>query len=277
MFNLYIIFISILLSSSSAYAWNAVGHRVIAEIAYEQLTPQVKTKVDALTAVMFHSPYPQARFMRAAIWPDKYRFKNKSTFFWHFIDMPIIRDGVSAKQPNPENVTWSIPQAEKMLKNNNAIDYERAKNLSFLIHFFGDIHQPLHCAELFSRLFLNGDEGGNLYRIQSPVGDNLHQFWDRGAGLFLSDPGKYQFHHQQIQQIAQNWTRQYPRTFFASQLKEKSPTQWAQDSYRIAQFAYTTPMDAVPSDAYVQQSQTLVRERVVLAGDRLADALNRTL
>lgn len=277
MLNPYIVFISILLLSSNVYAWNAVGHRVIAEIAYEQLTPKVKTKVDALTAVMFHSPYPDARFMRAAIWPDKHRFKNKSVFYWHFIDMPIIRDGVSAKQPKPENVTWSIPQAERMLQNNSAIDYERAKNLSFLIHFFGDIHQPLHCAELFSHTFVNGDEGGNLYRIQSPVGDNLHQFWDRGAGLFLSSPGNYQFHYQQIQQIAQNWMRQYPRQFFAAQLKEESSMQWAQDSHRMAQLAYTTPMDAAPSNAYVQQSQTVVRERVVLAGDRLADVLNRIL
>jgi hypothetical protein len=272
-----IFLLSSLLLSTHVFAWNAVGHRMVAQIAYDQLTPAVKVKVDALTAVMFHSPYPEARFMRAAVWPDKYRYKDKSTFYWHFIDLPIMRDGVTAKPVHAENVVWSILQAEKKLENSSAVNDERAKNLSFLIHFIGDSHQPLHCAELYSRVFPSGDRGGNLYRIQSPIADNLHQFWDRGAGLFYSDAVKYRFHYQQIEKMAHDWMQQYPRSFFVNSLKEQAPAQWVQDNHRIAEFVYSTPMNAAPSQAYVQQSQTIVRQQVVLAGDRLADALNNVL
>lgn len=267
-----------LLFSTPLFAWNAVGHRIVAQIAYDQLTPSVKEKVNTLTAVMFHSPYPEARFARAAVWPDKFRHKDTSTFYWHFIDLPIMKDGVKMPALNQYNVVWGIAQAEKALENGAGNTYQRAKNLSFLVHFVGDIHQPLHCASLYSAHFPTGDRGGNDYLINSPVAGNLHGLWDEGLGLFARNPVRYQFHYDQIQAIAQDWMRQYPHSFFGARLMQQSPQTWAQENYQIAiSFVYSVPMNTVPSVAYIQQGQTIVREQIVLAGDRLADVLNRVL
>ncbi len=251
---------------------------MVAQIAYDQLTPQAKAKVDALTAVMFHSPYGNARFARAAIWPDQFRHQDTSTFYWHFIDMPIVRDGVKVPTISQYNVVWAIGQAENTLENSTGNTDQRAKSLSFLVHFVGDIHQPLHCASLYSTHFPKGDRGGNDYAIHSPVANNLHGLWDEGVGLFARNPVKYQFHYYEIQALAKDWMREYPRSFFGSRLTETTPQTWAQENNKIAAtFVYSVPMNTAPSAAYIQQGQTVVREQVVLAGDRLADVLNRTL
>src|SRR5580658_1347779 len=69
--------------SSPAFAWNATGHRIVAAIAYDRLTPEARSRVDAL--IRHHPDYetmflrdapsdPAARarsaFIAAAVWAD---------------------------------------------------------------------------------------------------------------------------------------------------------------------------------------------------------------
>ena len=69
------------------------------------------------------------------------------------------------------------------------LDFQRGKikwelsdsfHLRLLIHYVGDIHQPLHTSSRFTKLYPNGDEGGNAYSIQEKDEDidNLHALWD---------------------------------------------------------------------------------------------------
>lgn len=262
--------------SVSVFAWNAVGHRIIAQIAYDQLTPIAKAKIDALTMVMFHSSYADNRFARASTWPDQLKRKTARYNSWHYINLPLVENGIHPPRLNPDNVVWAIAQAEKIVKNSAQNKYVRGQYLSFLIHFVGDVHQPMHCVTLYDHLFPHGDRGGNAYLIHSSIAKNLHQLWDRGLGLFVSSPGNYQYHYWQIQKIATQWMHLYPRAFFAKQLIVQSPKKWAQASYQIAvSFAYTLPPNTVPFDTYIKQGQVIVRKQCVLAGDRLADILNQ--
>lgn len=266
-----------LIFSMQTLAWDCAGHRVIGQIAYDQLTPAVKNKIDALTAVMFHSPYPNARFLRASTWPDQIKSQTTQYNAWHFIDLPYVKDDdVKPPTSNVDNVVWAIAHAEKIVSDMSQSPARRAKYLSFLIHFIGDIHQPLHCTTLYSKQFPEGDRGGNLYLIDSPIAKNLHQFWDEGLGLFYSPPHLYAFKYNQVEAIAKKWMTQYPRTFFAKQLSVQSPEQWALESHHMATtFVYTLPMNTAPSQEYIQQGKIIVREQSVLAGDRIADVLNR--
>ncbi len=263
--------------SINSFAWDSVGHRIIAQIAYDQLTPQAKKAVDGLTNVMFHSRYPESRFLKASTWPDQIKSQTTQYNAWHYIDLPFDRSGgVSDHVIASDNVVWAILHAEKIVEDNNESQNRRAKYLSFLIHFIGDIHQPMHCVTLYNTHFPQGDQGGNLYPIVSPIATNLHALWDRGLGLFISPKGEYQFHYDQVEQIARQWMAQYPKSFFAVQLQATTPQQWAMESHQIAvTFAYSLPIDAEPSQQYIQQGQTIVREQIVLAGDRLAMVLNR--
>lgn len=272
------LFFCLLVFSSAVFAWNSAGHRIVAQIAYDQLTPQAKQQVDLLTAVQFHSRYPEARFLRAATWPDQIKSQTQAYNTWHYVNLPIEKDNVTSPALNPNNVIWAITHAEKIVADTHEPIARRAKYLSFLIHFVGDIHQPLHCATVYSAHFPppKGDRGGNLYPIVSPVANNLHALWDRGLGLLVSPPHAYQFHYDQVEQIAKQWMMEHPPSFFKNQLQETSPVQWAANSHLIAvNFVYSLQLDAEPSSAYVQQGQAIVRQQIVLAGDRLAVILNQ--
>ncbi len=264
-----------LFSSFPAFAWNSIGHRIIAQIAYDQLTPQTKAQVDQLTSVMFHSRYSEARFLRASTWPDQIKSQTTHYNAWHYINLPYVKNNIKPTPLNSDNIVWAIARAEKIVSDQHENNTRRAKYLSFLIHFVGDIHQPLHCTTLYDNQFPHGDRGGNLYFIQSAIANNLHQLWDRGLGLFYSAPGNYAFHYYQVEKIAQQWMSQYPITHA---LQIQSPAQWAEESHRIAiTFAYTLPENTAPSQQYIQQGQQIVEQQSVLAGDRLADILNHIL
>ena len=51
--------------------------------------------------------------------------------------------------------------------------------LRMLIHYIGDIHQPLHCTARVDKEFPQGDRGGNLFNLPNhlSIGD-LHAVWD---------------------------------------------------------------------------------------------------
>jgi hypothetical protein len=57
----------------------------------------------------------------------------------------------------------------------------KAIALAWLFHLVGDIHQPLHTAQLFTMEYPNGDRGGNeicIRMTQAAQPMDLHRFWD---------------------------------------------------------------------------------------------------
>lgn len=89
--------------------------------------------------------------------------------------------------PIPANssvVPWAIGLTAATLGNSASTDLDRARALRFLVHFAGDIHQPLHAAEMYSAAFPDGDLGGNYFKVSVPGFPsitNLHYYWDGGA------------------------------------------------------------------------------------------------
>jgi len=53
--------------------------------------------------------------------------------------------------------------------------------LRMVIHYVGDIHQPLHAVAEVDHLYPEGDQGGNLHHIPDTTGStvkDLHAVWD---------------------------------------------------------------------------------------------------
>ena len=104
---------------------------------------------------------------------------------WHFINTPYVEGPVVApiQPPGTEyNVVWAIEQARNVLSNPDSSTLDKARQLRFLLHFVGDIHQPLHTASLYSAQFPDGDRGGNNFIVNGGNVSNLHEFYDSGAG-----------------------------------------------------------------------------------------------
>lgn len=264
----------ILFATGSAYSWSNNGHRIIAAIAYQHLQPSAKREVNRLTKVMFHSRSGWVRFILASTWADRIKFDDVTAFnAWHYIDSPYSTDGTVTQPIAKQNVAWAIQQSVKVLENPQSNRMQKARVLNFLIHFVGDAHQPLHCIDVYSKTYPHGDEGGNLFLIKSPIAVNLHEFWDRSAGLFR------QRNHSRFRQVdiwAEQVENQYPKSYFHKRSQQLDPWVWTKHGYQLAiQYAYANIQpNRVPSANYVKLAQQISKQQLALAGYRLANILN---
>jgi hypothetical protein len=181
---------AVLAAAGPAVAWGDLGHKVTALIAYRHLTPTARAKLDALLASDTDT-LTAPDFASRATWADKYRNSHRETAEWHFVDLeidhpdlagacsgfPKLAAGQSASAgPAADCVVDKIEEFEAELRSPATPAAERLLALKFLIHFVGDLHQPLHASD-------HDDHGGNCIGL-SPELDgktNLHAYWDTGV------------------------------------------------------------------------------------------------
>jgi hypothetical protein len=172
---------------SQARAWGDLGHEVTALIAYRHLSPTARAALDAMLAGD-PDTLTAPDFASRATWADKYRSTHRETAAWHFVDIEIDQPdlehacfGFPSLQPKQwasqglaqDCVVNKIDEFAAELKNPSTPAAERLLALKFLIHFIGDLHQPLHAAD-------HHDRGGNCISLSPPQGaaNNLHAYWD---------------------------------------------------------------------------------------------------
>jgi hypothetical protein len=152
---------AVLLCPISAWGWGNDGHKIVAIIAADNLTQAAQSHVANILGV----PADQtATAMEAAsIRPDsEFREEDASTKPWHFIDICLQerRTDVPGRCPGGNCVTGKIDEYSRRLKEGNYDRWGAAGDLAFLVHFVGDIHQPLHAAN-------DADLGGNCVMVDS--------------------------------------------------------------------------------------------------------------
>ena len=179
-----------LASAPSALAWGCKGHQSVALIAEKHLTPAAKQFVEKLLSENPIDP-KQSRYCGstthdlmadASTWADDVRPERKNGP-WHYIDVPRgTKRGPLDPYCGAEGcVTKAITEQLAILKDKNADAAKRADALRYVIHFVGDLHQPLHDTT-------NADAGGNClpvkYLRRNPrehnhsYSPNLHNIWD---------------------------------------------------------------------------------------------------
>lgn len=156
---------------------------LVGQIAWERSTPQVREKVEALVRTL-EATYNESRpynFVTAGCWMDDMRSKKGYAWSkWHYVNIPWSVDGSAFAIPEPPHVVSALEDSLRTLRNAATSPEKKAEALGMLIHFVGDIHQPMHATD-------RGDRGGNGVLIASvPFTDlwpgtvpNLHAFWDK--------------------------------------------------------------------------------------------------
>lgn len=163
---------TVLLLPSKMLAWGTTGHRVVAQIAEDNIKPSTRKKINKLLDNL-----PMAYW---ANWPDFIKSDKTGewdhTHIWHYVNAPgdlSYDQFVEYIQNVPqENVYSEIPKLEKIIQDKKSTDEQKRIALIFLIHLLGDAHQPMHVGKA-------EDLGGNkvqLYWFNSPT--NLHSIWD---------------------------------------------------------------------------------------------------
>ncbi len=250
---------------------------VVAQIAYNHLTPSVQAKCDALIAVpLTYSSTQSSNFVTAACWADDFKTQ-LGTATWHYIDIPFSLDGTSTSNfvGDSFDVVRAIHFCNLALGNPSTTQSNQAVFLRYLLHFVGDIHQPLHASTAISAAFPGGDSGGNSFAITG-AWNNLHSLWDAGGGFVassLSRPLSAASKTTLSNKVAQIETA-YPYTANPGVVAE--PLDWANEGWNLAQTVAYVGINQgdTPSTTYTNAAQQTAESRLAQAGHRLADLLN---
>jgi hypothetical protein len=251
---------------SRASAWNGEAHQLVAWIAEERLSEKAKAGVQELLD-------DGAALSDAEVvsWADEVRRQRRETAPWHYVNIPIDADGYDAKRHgnDGENIIDAIERQSLILADRRRPREERVEALKFVVHFIGDLHQPLHCADR------NGDKGGNgrlVFFLDRKKAISLHTVWD--TFILPASKGK--------QSVAE-YGRELNERITNKQAKVWAKGKRAVESWRVArEHVYTAdvPADGDPpklGEAYVEKARPVVDEQIQKAGVRLAAALNAAL
>lgn len=273
------VFICLLMMATQAFAWWETPHMLVANIAYEEMTPHARERADKLIA-LHAKQYPKtADFVTASVWADDIKGQGNKTYStWHYVTLTFkdVNEPLPTHKdfPSKYHVSWAINEEIKLLKDPNVSEDEKGLALRRLIHWVGDIHQPLHATTHISPNYPKGDSGGNLFKVNLPKPmHNLHTLWDSGLNHWidvdrpLTPAGKSQLDHESARLMA---------TYGHKELGTKDPYLWAINSHDLARHHAYTGLDynGTPSVAYTLQGEQLTDIRVTLAGQRLARILN---
>jgi hypothetical protein len=260
----------------SVGAWGVVGHRVVARLAWAQMTPAARTHA---ATVLGESPGTgHDAFVSAATWADEVRPARPETYNWHFVDIPVGKAPYDAARDCPSTergdcVIAAIARARVELVDANRPAALKAESLKFLIHFVGDLHQPLHTID-------NHDRGGNDVIVAALRGDegrptNLHAAWD--TGLINLSPETESARAERL--LADLRRRRVAIGLDVVTWVEESHAIGRRVVYNYPSFSLTGPgPDAIAlNDAYRKTAVAEIDRRLQLAGARLGALLNSLL
>jgi hypothetical protein len=270
-----------------AWAWGDQGHEIIAIIAADNLSPTARQIVAKILGAPPDVDSLEKAMAAASIRPDtEFREEDRSTAPWHFIDICLQdrRSDVPERCPGGACVTAKIDEYTKRLKAGECDKWGGDGDLAFLIHFVGDIHQPLHAAT-------NADLGGNCIVVESrPPARNLHAAWDTTVvdkledSVDLASPATTAHKLEQMyagQKAADSWkpgetddiaweSNQIAR----SQIYEALgiPVEPCQPDLHSCTQALNGPVDL--DSSYMSNAATIAGQQLAKAGFRLASLLN---
>lgn len=288
-----------LLFTLPAHAWDDVGHRVIARIAWDHMEPETRTKAvallraappDADLASAEGRPLSDLElFLRAGTWPDIVRDEDVPRRWekyhhgkWHYINYfweqrpgGAPRDRTDLR-PEAENIVERLGHFERSLADESRSAAERAVDLAWVLHLVADLHQPLHASARVTPETPEGDQGGNLFELTED--ESLHWYWDQILKrIFLRRPGESA--ERYVEKIAEGIERDYPEPSLMPRLLPGRYEEWARDGFRVTKesvYEGVVP-GRMPSDSYRWKAYGIAKPRIALAGYRLADYLERAL
>jgi hypothetical protein len=178
----FILFLAALCAAASpARAYWEYGHETVARIALDSVRPDTRAKVQALLRQgrLLETPdCPVATIEQASVWADCIKplgDRFAYAYSWHYQNVDICKPfDLKAACKDGNCVSAQIERNARLLADKTVPTRERLMALAFLVHFVGDLAQPMHAGD-------RGDLGGN--RVAANYGlvggrTNLHSIWD---------------------------------------------------------------------------------------------------
>lgn len=278
----FLALLAALFLATPAQAYWEYGHETIARIAMANVRPATARAVRRILAdqkLLGTPECPAGTAADAAVWADCIkplkdaagRSRFGYAYGWHFQDVNICKPfDLTSACAKGDCVSAQIERDMALLKDRGTSRAERVKALAFVLHFVGDLHQPLHAGE-------KDDKGGNdvaaSYGIYAPKRFNLHSVWDGPLAerAITSGPAM---------------VRRYPAAERA-RVARGTVTDWSRESWQVAHdvvYASALGDPCAPSPARVELSEATIasivpaaRQEVLRGGLRLAKLLDAAL
>jgi hypothetical protein len=240
-------------------AWGPEGHKVVAMIADKYVSHTALVRAQAILG--------GSSLEDVANWADEIRKERRETAPWHYINIPRDANAIDGARdcPNDNCVTAQIVRFTAVLKDTNADPTARQEALKFIVHFVGDLHQPLHDED-------NHDKGGSQ-RIVIIFGrtESLHAVW--GSGILDHDDSN-------AERLAATLEGRITLSNKANWV-HSTVEDWALEGHKIAQQIAYGDLPSGPTSDLEQSYEDVAApaEEVQLekAGVRLANILNEAL
>ena len=288
------------LAPVAAHAWDPAGHMLVGQIAWTHAKPATREKVAELVQHLDNrfNESQQYNFITAGCWMDDMRALGRD-YQWgplHYVTIPWTESGEPAEIPPAPNIVTAIDANLATLRDPKSTFDQRVEAVGMLLHFVGDIHQPLHATDR------NSDRGGNAVLIdgipfsdlKTKRGHNLHTYWDKAFRFTGKDgaitelwaapelPQRPKTPDEGV--IAAQATKivaDFPPANFPELKTPASAATMAQETHRLGCKSAYPPGDD-PADTgvrkltpeFVQTSLPIARGRIALAGYRLAALLD---
>lgn len=263
-----VLLVAALAVPSVAVAWGPQGHRLVADIAWAELQPDTRQQA---TQLLVGEPEPTLAGI--ANWADRLRELDpdlgRRSAGWHYVNIGEHDCNYEAARDCPAGncVVEAIGAQTRILADRDQPFAARTQALKFVVHFIGDVHQPLHAG--YAR-----DKGGNTVQVRMPdgsaegKGSNLHRLWDSGM---LSATGRSDALYLQQLQAQSLVVRAHVAAL------PPAATRWAEHSCTIVLQPGFYPDSPVIGEAYMQAWRPLAEEQLHRAGIELARVLDAAL
>ncbi len=248
------IFLICSLVATEANAWGPEGHRVSGMIADQNLLPEVKRKIQ--------EDFNINSLADVSVWADRVRDERENGR-WHYCNIKESETTYDRKRdcPHGECVVEVIKRFKNILSKDDFSAAQKEEALKYLVHFVGDIHQPLHLGNKI-------DFGGGTIRVMY-LGktSTLHYLWDGGFINFEDQPLK-PYSQKLSARISKEDKIEWSRA---------SIDAWANESRKYAlEVAY--PLETSSRHGlyknYITKSREMMELRLSQAGIRLSHLLN---
>lgn len=248
--------LSFFLASSAVcvFGWGQKGHDTVAYIAENHLTPAAKTAVDSIlegkTMVYWANWLDNASHSQDYAYTKTWHYKNIDEGL-AFEDAPNIPEG---------NIVEAIYSQTDVLTDPEASTADKNLALKMVIHFLGDIHQPMHMGRAT-------DRGGNYHKVKffsKPT--NLHSVWDTDI-LEAAHAWSHTEWQREIDLL--------PPMEEEAIIMEGNPETWGKETYGVCSEIYSaTPEGQTLSYDYIAAWTSVIESQLLKGGLRLADVLN---
>jgi hypothetical protein len=245
----------VLLNSINVIAsedWGETGHRVTGEIAENHLNNKAKRAIRKLLdgeSLAFVSTYA-----------DEIRSDDNLPDYsaWHYVNFPFGQTYEATPKSEKGDIITAINKCILILRNSSSMKEEKVFYLKLLVHFIGDLHQPLHVG-------MAEDRGGNKFQVQwFGDGTNLHRVWD--SQIIES----YNMSYSELVANANSLSKEQ-----IAAIQQGPVAKWMYESRELCEKVYAdTKSGEDLSYKYRYIYMPVIRERLQQGGIRLAGMLN---